>query len=42
MDSHKAAFWGKVFKDIKVHEEIQINSSFHLPPITQAQQGLQN
>ena len=26
MDSHKAAFWGKVFKDIKVHEEIQINS----------------
>jgi len=26
MDSHKAAFLGKVFKDIKVHEEIQINS----------------
>jgi membrane-bound lytic murein transglycosylase MltF len=26
MDSHKATFWGKVFKDIKIHEDIKINS----------------
>jgi membrane-bound lytic murein transglycosylase MltF len=26
VDSHKAAFWGQIFKDIKIHSDIKVNS----------------